>query len=179
MQGDVTLTPESNSPERGNNCAMPSQAEVRGESTPPGTPSTLSTLAGSVSVSTSASRSDAPREDIAILAQESSVSDPGTAGVGAADSGSNNAQTGTGAQNTVRTKLAAHAEDSFEQAMAYARELEEKWFLTFEQFVGDLQREPFLCQFFAEQDSIDLSGTSVDPVLNPYTRTILATTTSP
>lgn len=66
-------------------------------------------------------------------------------------------------------------ESSFDKAMADAAELEEKWFLTFEQFVGSLQREPFLCQFFAEQNSIDLSGTNVDPVLNPYTRTILAT----
>lgn len=66
-------------------------------------------------------------------------------------------------------------QDSFEQAMANAEELEEKWFLTFEQFVGALQLEPVLCQFFAEQNTIDLSGTNVDPVLNPYTRTILAT----
>lgn len=66
-------------------------------------------------------------------------------------------------------------EGSFEKAMADAEELEEKWFLTFEQFVSALQREPVLCQFFAEQNTIDLSGTNVDPVLNPYTRTILAT----
>lgn len=68
-------------------------------------------------------------------------------------------------------------EASFERAMVNAVELEEKWFLTFEQFVGALQREPFLCQFFAEQNNIDLSGTSVDPVLNPYTRRILGTLT--
>lgn len=65
-------------------------------------------------------------------------------------------------------------DDSFERAMANAEELEEKWILTFEQFVGVLQREPVLCQFFAEQNNIDLSGTNVDPVLNPYTRTIMA-----
>lgn len=47
--------------------------------------------------------------------------------------------------------------------------------LTFEQFVGALQLEPVLCQFFAEQNTMDLSGSSVDPVLNPYTRTIMAT----
>ncbi len=65
--------------------------------------------------------------------------------------------------------------NSFEQAMADAEDLEERWILHFEQFVGALQKEPDLCQFFAEQNSMDLSGTSVDPVLNPYTRTIMAT----
>ncbi len=74
-----------------------------------------------------------------------------------------------------KTAVATSTEDSFEKAMASAAELEEKWFLTFEQFVGALQREPFICQFFAEQNSIDLSGSNVDPVLNPYTRTIMAT----
>ena len=87
---------------------------------------------------------------------------------------------GTGAGSSVSPADSADSptsaiEDSFEQAMANAAELEEKWILSFEQFVGALQREPFLCQFFAEQNSIDLSGTSVDPVLNPYTRTIMAT----
>ena len=67
------------------------------------------------------------------------------------------------------------ARDSFEQAIANAEEVEERWRLTFEEFVSTLQREPVLCQFFAEQNSIDLSGTNVDPVLNPYTRTIMAT----
>ena len=67
-------------------------------------------------------------------------------------------------------------EDSFEKALADAEEVaDEKWFLSFEQFVGALQRKTVLCQFFAEQNTIDLSGTNVDPVLNPYTRTILAT----
>ena len=51
----------------------------------------------------------------------------------------------------------------------------EEWKLSFEQFVGALQLEPALCQFFAEQNAMDLSGSSVDPVLNPYTRTIMAT----
>ena len=64
--------------------------------------------------------------------------------------------------------------NSFEKAMASAKELQEKWMLTFEQFVSALQKEPVLCQFFAEQNCIDLSGTNVDPVLDPYTRTTLA-----
>jgi len=51
----------------------------------------------------------------------------------------------------------------------------DEWKLSFEQFVGALQLEPTLCQFFAEQNAMDLSGSSVDPVLNPYTRTIMAT----
>ena len=50
----------------------------------------------------------------------------------------------------------------------------EKWFLTFEQFISAVQQEPELCQFFAEQSTIDLVGSSVNPVLNPYTRTVLA-----
>lgn len=54
--------------------------------------------------------------------------------------------------------------------------LQEKWFLTFEQFVSGLNKEPDLCQFFAEQNLLDLSGaSSVDPILNSYTRTVLAT----
>jgi len=54
-------------------------------------------------------------------------------------------------------------------------ERQEKWFLTFEQFVSGLNQEPDLCQFFAEQNLIDLSGsTSVDPVLSSYTRTVIA-----
>lgn len=54
-------------------------------------------------------------------------------------------------------------------------ELQRKWYLTFEQFVSNLQQEPDLCQFFAEQNSIDLDGSSgVDPLLSHYTRTVLA-----
>ena len=53
--------------------------------------------------------------------------------------------------------------------------INEKWFLKFEQFISAVQQEPELCQFFAEQSTIDLAGSSVDPVLNPYTRTVLAT----
>ena len=53
-------------------------------------------------------------------------------------------------------------------------ELQEKWYLTFEQFVSALQQEPELCQFFAEQNTIDLAGSSVDPLLSHYTRTVLA-----
>ncbi len=51
------------------------------------------------------------------------------------------------------------------------------WYITFEQFISGIQQEPELCQFFAEQSIIDLrgnDGTSVDPVLSSYTRTVLA-----
>ena len=54
-------------------------------------------------------------------------------------------------------------------------QLQDKWFLTFEQFVEGLNKEPELCQFFAEQNLMDLTGSSpVDPVLSSYTRTVLA-----
>lgn len=65
---------------------------------------------------------------------------------------------------------------TFDIAVADAADLESKWFLNFEQFVAGIQQEPELCQFFAEQNVIDLSGTSVDPILSQYTRTILTST---
>ena len=66
---------------------------------------------------------------------------------------------------------------AFDIAVADATELEAKWFLTFEQFVAGVQQEPELCQFFAEQNVIDLSdSSSVDPILSQYTRTILRAT---
>lgn len=46
----------------------------------------------------------------------------------------------------------------------------ESWYITFEDFIASIQREPELCQFFAEQYVLDLKGSSVDAVLNPYTR---------
>ena len=49
----------------------------------------------------------------------------------------------------------------------------EWWYITFEQFISSVQTEPDLCQFFAEQNTIDLCSSSVDPVLTPYTRTVL------
>ena len=54
------------------------------------------------------------------------------------------------------------------------QELDENWMLTFEQFAAAIQQEPELCQFFAEQNRMDLEGTSVDRILNPYTKTVLA-----
>ena len=47
------------------------------------------------------------------------------------------------------------------------------WYITFEQFISSIQTEPELCQFFAEQNTIDLDSSSVDPLLTPYTRTVL------
>ncbi|CAI8043671.1 hypothetical protein GBAR_LOCUS24219 [Geodia barretti] len=56
------------------------------------------------------------------------------------------------------------------------REDEAKWYITFEQFISCVQTEPDLCQFFAEQNTIDLCSSSVDPILSPYTRTVLGLT---
>ena len=56
------------------------------------------------------------------------------------------------------------------------REDETKWYITFEQFISCVQTEPDLCQFFAEQNTIDFGSSSVDPILSPYTRTVLGLT---
>ena len=50
---------------------------------------------------------------------------------------------------------------------------ENRWYITFEQFISCVQTEPDLCQFFAEQNTIDLASSPVDPLLSPYTRTVL------
>ena len=47
------------------------------------------------------------------------------------------------------------------------------WFITCHQFISGLLFEPDLCQFFAEQSSIDLTTSKVDDKLSPYTRSIL------
>lgn len=47
------------------------------------------------------------------------------------------------------------------------------WFITCHQFISGLLFEPDLCQFFAEQSSIDLTSSKVDDKLSPYTRSIL------
>ena len=52
--------------------------------------------------------------------------------------------------------------------------LSSKWYITFEQFISSVQTEPDLCQFFAEQNTMDLDSSCVDPLLSPYTRTVLA-----
>ena len=60
-------------------------------------------------------------------------------------------------------------------------ELDKSWYITFEQFVGKLQLEPELCQFFAEQNRMDLTETDVDceaVSLTPYTRSALAHSSS-
>ena len=78
--------------------------------------------------------------------------------------------------STTSDELTQKSDDgttAFDIAVADAAQLEAKWFLTFEQFVAGVQQEPELCQFFAEQNVIDLSGSSVDPILSKYTRTIL------
>ena len=51
---------------------------------------------------------------------------------------------------------------TFDIAVADAADLEARRFLNFEQFVAGIQQALELCQFFAEQNTIDLSGTSVD-----------------
>ena len=47
------------------------------------------------------------------------------------------------------------------------------WFITCHQFISGLLFEPDLCQFFAEQSSIDLTSSKVDDKLSPYTKSIL------
>ena len=82
-------------------------------------------------------------------------------------------------EDTATSQLTQKSDEgttAFDIAVANAAELEAKWFLTFEQFVAGVQQEPDLCQFFAEQNVIDLSGSSVDPILSQYTRTILRQT---
>ena len=49
----------------------------------------------------------------------------------------------------------------------------EFWYITLEDFISNIQRETELCQFFAEQYILDLKGSSVDPILNTYTRTFV------
>ncbi|XP_019848868.1 PREDICTED: TBC1 domain family member 9B-like [Amphimedon queenslandica] len=49
----------------------------------------------------------------------------------------------------------------------------EFWYITLEDFISSIQRETELCQFFAEQYILDLKGSSVDPILNTYTRTFV------
>lgn len=50
----------------------------------------------------------------------------------------------------------------------------EFWYITLEDFISSIQRETELCQFFAEQYILDLKGSSVDPILNTYTRTFVS-----
>jgi len=48
------------------------------------------------------------------------------------------------------------------------------WFITCHQFISGLLFEPDLCQFFAEQSSIDLTRNSkADDILSPYTKSIM------
>ena len=47
------------------------------------------------------------------------------------------------------------------------------WFITCHQFISGLLFEPEVCQFFAEQSSIDLTSSKADDKLSPYTRSIL------
>ena len=54
-------------------------------------------------------------------------------------------------------------------------EEDEYWYITLEDFISGIQGDTELCQFFAEQYILDLKGSSVDPVLNSYTRTFMTT----
>ena len=54
-------------------------------------------------------------------------------------------------------------------------EEDEYWYITLEDFISSIQGDTELCQFFAEQYILDLKGSSVDPVLNSYTRTFMTT----
>ena len=54
---------------------------------------------------------------------------------------------------------------------------DDSWYISFEDFIAGVQREPELCQFFAEQYILNLKGSSVDPILNPYTRVFMSNKT--
>lgn len=60
-----------------------------------------------------------------------------------------------------------------ENENTFPMEDDEMWNINLEDFIASIQREPELCQFFAEQYILDLRGSSVDPVLNSYTRTFM------
>ena len=86
------------------------------------------------------------------------------------------------ADMTPSTGGPAHHHEPWQQPQVSAAENSrtamagERWYITFEQFISSVQTEPDLCQFFAEQNTMDLAGSSVDPVLSPYTRTVLFAT---
>ena len=49
-----------------------------------------------------------------------------------------------------------------------------EWHLELEDFISSIQSEPDLCQFFAEQYLIDLKGRNIDPLVNTYTASFIA-----
>ena len=49
------------------------------------------------------------------------------------------------------------------------------WFITCYQFISGLLFEPDLCQFFAEQSSMDLTSNKINNKLSSYTRSIMNT----
>jgi len=61
-----------------------------------------------------------------------------------------------------------------ESAMVELEISNANWFITCHQFISGLLFEPDLCQFFAEQSSIDLTRNSkADDILSPYTKSIM------
>ena len=49
----------------------------------------------------------------------------------------------------------------------------DEWQITFEQFLGGIQQEPELCQFFAEKYQMDLFDRSGSLALSSYTKTFM------
>ena len=61
-----------------------------------------------------------------------------------------------------------------ESAMVELEMCNANWFITCHQFISGLLFEPDLCQFFAEQSSIDLtSNIKAEDVVSPYTKSIM------
>ena len=61
-----------------------------------------------------------------------------------------------------------------ESAMVELEMSSANWFITCHQFISGLLFEPDLCQFFAEQSSIDLTSNSMaEDVVSPYTKSIM------
>lgn len=72
-----------------------------------------------------------------------------------------------------KEKVTKDSDKQLNSAMIGLEMSSSDWFITCHQFISGLLFEPDLCQFFAEQSSIDLTSRKADDKLSPYTRSIL------
>ena len=72
-----------------------------------------------------------------------------------------------------KEKVTKNSDKQLNSAMIGLEMSSSDWFITCHQFISGLLFEPDLCQFFAEQSSIDLTSRKADDKLSPYTRSIL------
>ena len=72
-----------------------------------------------------------------------------------------------------KEKVTKDSDKQLNSAMIGLEMSSSDWFITCHQFISGLLFEPDLCQFFAEQSSIDLTSRKSDDKLSPYTRSIL------